>query len=329
MIVHYSVKKLFGIKHLFLKISLLFILIALVVRPDKLMDSCYKGLLLFAVNVLPALLPFFFFSKILTSLNFADDLGRLLGKPFIKLYGVPPCASYVFSMSVISGYPIGAKLISDLYKSGSITRNEAKTITAFCSTSGPMFILGSVGAAMLNNKSFAIVIYTAHCLSAFINGFLYRNKKNVPHVVASIPCAKKIDSVLSESIYSSVISVLTVGAYVGIFYMLADLFVSLGIISFIVKPFGFIAPNVLTSGIAEGLIEMTRGCYVLSKSALTEILVIPALTGIITVGGLSVTLQSMTFLKEIGIKTSFYIATKTTQTLIAVTLSFIFTLIFF
>ena len=115
----------------------------------------------------------------------------------------------------------------------------------------------------------------------------------------------------------------------GIFYMLADLFVSLGIISFIVKPFGFIAPNVLTSGIAEGLIEMTRGCYVLSKSALTEILVIPALTGIITVGGLSVTLQSMTFLKEIGIKTSFYIATKTTQTLIAVTLSFIFTLIFF
>ena len=124
MIVHYSVKKLFGIKHLFLKISLLFILIALVVRPDKLMDSCYKGLLLFAVNVLPALLPFFFFSKILTSLNFADDLGRLLGKPFIKLYGVPPCASYVFSMSVISGYPIGAKLISDLYKSGSITRNE-------------------------------------------------------------------------------------------------------------------------------------------------------------------------------------------------------------
>lgn len=321
-------KKLFNVKHIFLKISLLFILLALVIRPDKLMNSCYKGLLLFAVNVLPALLPFFFFSKILTSLNFADDLGRFLGKPFEKLYRVPPCSAYVFSMSVISGYPVGAKLIADLYKSGNVSLSDAKTMTAFCSTSGPMFILGSVGAAMLNNKTLAVVIYISHCLSALVNGIIFKNKSTAT-VVQPMPCPKKIDSVLSESIYSSVISVLTVGAYVGIFYMLADLFVSIGVISFITAPLNAFAPNALTNGVAEGLIEMTRGCYVLSTSGLSSALTVPALTGIITVGGLSVTLQSMTFLKEIGIKTSFYILTKLTQTIIAVALALVLTLIFF
>ena len=321
-------KKRIAVKHVLLKAALLFILIALVISPDKLMTSCYKGLLLFAINVLPALLPFFFFSKILTSLNFADDLGLFLGKPFKALYRVPPCSAYVFSMSVISGYPVGAKLIADLYKSGNVTVNDAKTMTAFCSTSGPMFILGSVGAAMLNNKALAVVIYLSHCLSALINGLLYRNK-TVSNNVSPVTCTKKIDSVLSESIYSSVISVLTVGAYVGIFYMLADLFVSTGIISFITKPLNSFVPSALSSGIAEGLIEMTRGCFILSTSNLPVILIAPALCGIITVGGLSVTLQSMTFLKEIGIKTSFYLLTKLTQTIIAVAISLILTLIFF
>ena len=54
-------------------------------------------------------------------------------------------------MSILSGYPIGAKIIHDLYSKDLITEEDAKRMSIFSTTSGPIFIIGAIGVGMLKN----------------------------------------------------------------------------------------------------------------------------------------------------------------------------------
>ena len=65
---------------------------------------------------MPSLLPFFFLSLLITNLGITANLSNKLSKPTAFLYNVNGVASFVQLMSFISGYPVGAKLIAELYK---------------------------------------------------------------------------------------------------------------------------------------------------------------------------------------------------------------------
>ena len=55
-----------------------FFVICLVADPKRYIASVYNGMLLFATSVAPALFPFFFFTRILTSVGTAQILGDAL-----------------------------------------------------------------------------------------------------------------------------------------------------------------------------------------------------------------------------------------------------------
>jgi len=81
----------------------------------------------------------------------------------------------VFFLSILSGYPVGSKIIADLYKSNEISKTDAIKTASFCSNSGPMFILGSVAIGMFANKTMGILILISHIFGALFNGVIYRN----------------------------------------------------------------------------------------------------------------------------------------------------------
>lgn len=89
------------------------------------------GVILFWAAVLPALFPFFFFTRMLTGLGFPETIGKFFEKPVKFLFHTPPISAYIFFMSVLSGYPIGAKLISEFYKNGVINTEESKKLLLF------------------------------------------------------------------------------------------------------------------------------------------------------------------------------------------------------
>jgi len=159
----------------YLIIFFIFSLIIIVaLDPYKYVSSTYYGLSVWATTVLPGLIVFFFLTKMLTSMNKLRNITKPFGFITRKLFNCSALSGYIYSMSIISGYPLGAKLTSELYKNNLITRTEAHRITAFCSTSGPMFILGSVGAVMLGNAALGMIIFLSHILSTIPNGILYR-----------------------------------------------------------------------------------------------------------------------------------------------------------
>lgn len=308
-------------KRYILIFALICLLLPVVLFPDRYVQSVAGGLNLYALSVLPALFPFFFFSKILAELNFGYDLGLTLRKPLKKCFNAPPVSGYILVMSMLCGYPIGAKLISDFYAQGMLSQSDAKSVAAFTSTSGPLFIVGTVGAGMLGDKTVGFVILLSHYLAALINGFLFRAKhKEDGSAPMLLPAAPKIryDEMLSESMTSSILSVAIVGGYIAVFNLVLDLAFDLNIISALARLPALLGLNLrLSEGLAASFIEITKGCLILSQSGFGTTMVAPLCALGITFGGLSVTLQSMTYLAKCKISPAYYLFFKASQGIIA------------
>lgn len=327
-----SIKK----SHLLLGILLIVLMLCIVCRPTVYMQATLQGVVVWGTAVLPALFPFFFLTTILSSLNILDKLARAFRRPFGALFHTSPYSSLVYLMSIISGYPVGAKLICDLYQNNKIDKYEAVRINAFTSCSGPVFILGTVGSTMLKDMQVGAIILVVHFLGAFLNGLVYRNYGKKQSFKAHIPLDvhKKIDDVLGNAIHQSVLSVLTVGGYIALSFMFCAFLSDTHLISILSAPLEWLL-NVLglhqqmAQGIILGLTEITRGCLELSNFTTLNMDVVTVLcSGIIAFGGLSVTLQSMTFLKKCGVSLKVFLLQKTTQSLITIALAILAVSIF-
>ena len=226
-------------------------IILVLIDPTTYLQSALVGLELFGTKVAPALFPFFFFTGILTRCGFAEGMGRLLRRPAKLLYRVPGCGGYVWCMSILSGYPVGAKLTRELYDGGAIDRAQAEGITAFTSTSGPLFIVGTVAAGMFQNAKAGYILLVMHFTAALANGFLYRAGNRRGGTAVTLP-RMRISSALSESMKSALISCLTVGGFVVIFGMAADAVYNTGLITALAKPLSRIMPN--------GSVTFDRAC---------------------------------------------------------------------
>ncbi|MBQ7348900.1 MAG: hypothetical protein IJW47_02785 [Clostridia bacterium] len=287
------------------------------------------GIKLWAASVLPSLFPYFFIANLL-SVNGGTGKLCLALSPFTeRLFKTGGPSGYAFFISLISGYPVGAKTVSDLKKSGLLTDTEAVRASAFCSTSSPMFLLSSVGNIMFNNNLFGILLLVVHILSAVITGILFSFYKRSEHPSGHTGFTiKKTDNILYESAYSAVISVLVVGALITIFYLLTEILYSLNIFNLPIKFLTAIFKDEnFAKGVVFGLFECTKGLKALSLSS-TKLFSLPIAAAIVGFGGLSVIVQSLCFLKSAKIKTAPFIFAKLTMSVISfvlgLTLSFIY-----
>ena len=333
------------------------IITLIIINPPKYINSCNKGLLIWASSVLPSLFPFLLLTKVLIELNAFDFLTNKLSKITYKLFKAPKISSYVFLLSILSGYPVGAKIICDLYEKGAISSKTATKLTTFCSTSGPLFILGTVGAKMFNNFVVGYIILISHIIGSVINGIIYRNlfldgknnrkkikknknklckyapilNSNISYKIKKPPIKTDFSSLLSSSMTNAILSIMVVGGFITIFYMLIDMLFDVNLLTLLANFINLILkPLNLNVGfsICSGLIEVTRGCFELSNLGVSNFVKCVTATGLITFGGLSIHFQALTFLSKAKVNIKFYFMQKLTHTLLSVVLAIIFGLIF-
>jgi len=314
---------------------IVFIMLMLAINPSVYMQSCLDGIYIWGQSVLPALFPFFFFSGLLTRLKILDILGQKLSKMMQKLFHTSGSSGIIYILSIVSGYPVGAKITSELYKSGAIDRDEVVRINAFASTSGPLFIIGAVGVGMFHSRILGLILLISHILGALLNGLLYRNYHSNSTNCINIQKIPNLNESISSNLYDSIVSIMIVGGYIVIANILIDMMCNLGILSTISNFLNYIMSLLgcdynLGTGICSGVFEITRGCKDLSFSNGVPIQVIASLVcGIISWGGISIHLQALTFLQKCQISTKFYMLQKFTQAVISSLVCFVFCLIFF
>ncbi len=286
----------------------------MVIAPSLYISRTLDGISAWAFNVLPSILPFIFFTKVLSSLGTIERATARLPVPTNKMFGAPKVSFYVFLMSLISGYPVGAKMTADLYLSGQITRAEAFRMTSFCSTSGPMFIIGAVGVGMLKSATAGYIIFIAHALAAFLNGFLYRKVK-AEELPKSAAEAKAQSADIGNIILDSVLSILSVGGIIAIFFVVITS----------ISPILNLLPAPLAA-ILGGLVEITKGCIDISAAVPLRTAII-ASSFVISFGGLSTLLQSLTMLGKLKMPVRLFLLEKVTHALLATAIAAILVVI--
>lgn len=307
-------------KSYILTLLLLYVIIVFALFPDRYINSFKNGLTLFAASVLPALFPFFFLTKLLTSVGNVGFIANLFRKPCSKLFKIPPVFSYVFFMSALSGYPVGAKLVSEL--AGEKDKCANTRIAAICSTSGPVFIIGTVGFSMLGDKAAGLIILSSHLLAVILFALISSLFVKSPSCGdLQIGPERASDNALSESVYGSVISILTVGGFISVFYMFIDMIGS----TFLFKISGDLLTNALSAlnlpadlfkGLLVGMAEVTRGCRDISSSLAPFNVKVCFCAFAVTFGGACVMLQSFAFLSS-KIKRGRFILYKLAQAVMA------------
>ena len=299
---------------IFLSIFIIYIIINMVIFPSLYINVTLNGISAWAFNVLPSVLPFIFFTKVLTSLGIVEKFSNLFKKSCNKLFKTPPVSSYVFITSMISGYPVGAKMTADLYLSSKITKSDAFKMTSFCSTSGPMFIIGAVGIGMLKNVTFGYIIFISHILGALLNGLLYRNIKVKEE---KIEYTEKTNTQnLSTMVIDSALSIITVGTIIAIFFV---------VITSLSPIFNLFPPQI--SCVLEGIIEITKGCLDISTNIHGALSVV-ACTFVISFGGISTILQSITMLNSLSMPIKLFILQKVTHAILSTIISLLLVTIF-
>lgn len=318
----------FDTKKILFTLVLIIFIAAIVASPDKYIKVTFNGIMVWATAILPALFPFMIFTKLLTSTGYVEQASKGFSRITNKLYNVPGISSYVFLMSIISGYPLGAKITSDLYEEGIINRSEAHRICSFTSNSGPMFVVGTVGVGMLISPTAGYILLLSHILAALLNGFIYRKyipKEREIETIKLLPTVKNKDNFLNECMQNSITSVLLIGGYIAIFFVITEILASLQIFYPIVQIFSlFGVDSAVTNGVVFGFFEITKGCLALSSAAIFLPLKTVLCSLIISFGGFSTAFQSFAFLNKFKISKPFFFAQKITHAVLSLLLTILF-----
>jgi len=276
--------------------------------PREVLGASRDGLMLWFNNVLPALLPFIIVVNILGAMGIIETMSKFL-KPFMHfVFRLPGEGGFAFVTGIISGYPMGAKAVADLWHKGKITTKEAQRLLAFCNNAGPLFIVGVVGVGLLNNSTAGYVLWAGHIISAVTMGVVTRSRDIViaTQMKNSLIQTKSKKSgishygkVLGEAVKNAMEALLLVGGLI-IFF------------SVIVRVMLIVLGDIPFPGFFAGIIEVTGGVKLLADTVSGSIspFMIAVIGGIIGFGGFSVHAQALHFNANTGIKAGLYILHK-------------------
>lgn len=309
--------------------SLLLFLSVVFALDGRYSKSVKEGLTLWACLILPSLFPYFFVTAVLSKLNLTRKISAKLSPLSEKLFRLSGISFFCFLTGLLAGYPTGSKLVGEFSENGFITGPERERASMACSAGSPMFLIGSVGNIAFGSLKFGLILYLTHFLSAVLCAFafsFYKRKEPIARV-SNKPI--KIDAIFYESVYSSVISMLLVGGTVTLFYLLTEMLFNLGALNFLIIPLSRLTGDAITAkGIVFGIFEYSKGISVLSESAPQKI-ALPVCAAICGFGGLSIIMQSVSYLKKAKIKTAAFFISKVLSAAVNFIIGYLLSITFF
>lgn len=318
-------------KNLFMIIFVLFA-ISLITFSENNLIAAKNGLALWANSVVPTLLPFFIATELLCKTNFVQVLGNLLHKFIKPIFNVPGESVVAIILGIISGYPVGAKVVCNLYENKICSKPEAERLIAFTNNSGPIFILGTVGIAFYKNVRIGKILLITHILSALIVGLIFRywkksqvdlNYRTYNSDTTDLVKISNLGEILGNAINKSISNILMIGGFVLLFSVVLSILSKSGLLSIFAILLEYLGiPSNFSFSFLSGFIEITNGIKITSDFYLSmptaSVLLSSFLLGF---GGISVMLQVYAIISKYHISIKSYFYGKIMQGIIAVILT--------
>lgn len=331
----------------FIILTVLLLVVTIVIYPAQSVEAAYDGLLIWATLVVPALLPFFIGSELLINLGIVKFIGIMLEPIMRPVFNVPGEGSFAFAMSITSGYPVGAKIVSRLKLDKALTEVEAQRLISFCSTSGPLFMIGSVSVGMFKSSKLGIFIAGCHYLASIIVGIIFSfykkssgyDKSNKPRegllkrALFEIKKNKNqtlhIGSILGDAVRNSFNTILLVGGFIILFAVVIRMLELLGLINFLTSVIVAIIPfrvsSITVYSLITGLFEVTTGTkLVIDNININLATKVSLVSFIIGWSGFSIHAQVASIIGNTGIKSNVYLLSKALHGLFSSLLAYVF-----
>lgn len=321
-------------KNQIITIFITLFIILFIINLNTCMQSTFTGLNLVIKAILPAIFPFSVICNLIIHYDGISFYSNILGPIICKPLKLSNCSSFPIVASLLCGYPLGCKYCCDLYELGYISKEEYLRLLNIASNASPIFLIGSVGAAMLGNIKYGFILLLGNYLAPLIIGFF--TKKNTHEFNNSNEYPLKTDGsynfgiIIKTSIENAINTTLQVGAFVIIFSIIIGIIKNNSLINIIfnnVEKLLSLSPNSLY-GIFLGSIEYTNGCKILTSISSSIIFKLSAISFICSFSGLSIIGQISSFTGKFNVSLKKYSFIKFIQGIISFIITFIFSSIF-
>ncbi|MCX4305791.1 MAG: hypothetical protein OSJ69_08300 [Acetatifactor sp.] len=298
---------------------LLFLVLTVCILTNSSLSLAYAtlGLELWFKKMIPALLPFMILSGVMVRLKLTEKMSMALFPLLGPVYRVRKNVVYCMMLGFLCGFPMGAKVTSELLERGMLTEKEASYLLAFCNNIGPVyfcsFVLPLLGRRLTLPYLFGMygipLLYGLLLRHTVFRDSLQtesasRGRKqqiSLPELHAcssengATPFGRKLLEALDDSIVSSLQSILTLGGYMVLFDLMNLL------------------PHLLSGRspfLAAPLLEITGGLSLLGGGLpLYSLLAL-------SFGGLSCMAQTYSCIKGTGLSMGSYVRHKVILTLL-------------
>ncbi len=177
-----------------------------------------RGLMICSNVVVPSLFPFLVCVIMIINLNYNFNNKKMFKFVFC-LFGQNCELFIVMLLSMIGGYPIGSKLINEMYKQNKITKNTANLMQMYCVNAGPAFVISAVGSGILNSKKIGIILFVSHIFSSIFLALIVSNKMKKSEIKYKNTNLNSVNisDVFIKSVSDAAQNVITICSYVVLF----------------------------------------------------------------------------------------------------------------
>lgn len=306
------------------------------------MSYAALGLELWFQKMIPALLPFMILSGVMVRLKLTEKTAMVIYPVLNPLFRISKNVCYAILMGFLCGFPMGARVVSELYSRQMISKREAEYLLAFCNNIGPVYFC-SFALPLLGRKQVLPYLFGMYGIPLLYGLILrytfyhdieyhdisYQDRKSprdtvrgpIPHRAGAemvccesaytpsqaaktpVSVGKRLLEALDDSIQAAVQSMLTLGGYMILFNLLN------------------LIPHLLlheSSAFFAPLLEITGGLSMLLHNAALypdKRLVVYSLLAL-SFGGSSCIAQTYTCVRESKLSVTAYIFHKIILTLL-------------
>lgn len=137
-------------------------LLAMLANPAAALSAAQSALASWWSNVLPALLPFFIISDILSRCGLVRAFGVWLTPLMQPLFRLPGAAGVALLLGFFAGAPTGGVITASLRAQGLVTRNQGERMLAFCNNTSPLYLLITASTLLENPAAGLLLIAVQH-----------------------------------------------------------------------------------------------------------------------------------------------------------------------
>ena len=259
-------------------------------------------------SCLEVIIPSLYAFMVIAGFIVSTDLYAVLGKPFgiisRYVFRIPPEYFSIFLISSIGGYPVGAKLLSSMYKENKIDRDTAENMLSYCYLAGPAFICSIAGVRLFSSVKTGLIIFASVFGANIILGFFKSLDKKIP---SKSKIDVKVDismERLIESVYSGAKGMMSICAIIVFFSSIICILNKLNILqnaARLISEFTYL-------NYSDSLASVRAFIEISNISSLTagNYRLVPVAAALLSFGGICVTIQTKGFVSGILSTKCFY-----------------------